>query len=251
MAAVNLFGLALKSASRTLRADREVVLTAVEAPGPKRHDALRYAGWELRSDADLVLAAVRTCGYSLRNASPELRANRRIVKAAVLNDSRALRFAAKELRDNRDFLCDLLGQKPYALQHMLSHGLLDSDFIVRVLAHYPHVASYGWPKGHFAVLADAIDTNPAVADHFSWNLLSNCGNARDMKQLRQALAEAPMWLDDSFFHYENSRCGHHCHYSHCNFCAEADLLVERADLCFEKKQKRHWQRKQHKFVFQR
>ena len=59
-------------ASEELRADRVVVLTA-----------LQYGSEELRADGEVVLAAVNNDGSALQWASEELRADREVVFSAV------------------------------------------------------------------------------------------------------------------------------------------------------------------------
>ena len=69
---------ALEYASLELRADREVVLEAVQQDGR----ALQYASEELQADREVVLAAVQQNGWAIEHASPELRADREVRLAA-------------------------------------------------------------------------------------------------------------------------------------------------------------------------
>ena len=62
-------GVALKYAANTLKSDREVVFAAVRSNGK----ALGFAADELKSDKETVLAAVRSSFHALQFASPELK----------------------------------------------------------------------------------------------------------------------------------------------------------------------------------
>ena len=76
------YGRALEIASPELRADREVVLAAVEHDGWGGR-SLGYASPELRADREVVMAAVRQRGLALEYASEALRADSEVVGAAV------------------------------------------------------------------------------------------------------------------------------------------------------------------------
>ena len=54
-------------ASMELKADREVVLDAVEQYGL----ALKFASGELKADLDIVLTAVTQCGMAYRNSTSD------------------------------------------------------------------------------------------------------------------------------------------------------------------------------------
>jgi len=87
-------GFALRYASEALRADRELVVLALES-----RPVLRHASEALRADRELVLTAVRLHGGdALRDAAPSLRADREIVLAAVQRNVEALDYAAEHLQ---------------------------------------------------------------------------------------------------------------------------------------------------------
>merc|ERR1712194_336478 len=71
-------GYALEHASAELKADREVVLAAVQQNGV----ALYYASAELKADRDFVLATVQVNGDALRHASAELQEDDAVLMAA-------------------------------------------------------------------------------------------------------------------------------------------------------------------------
>lgn len=86
LTAVRCDGLALERASKELRSDREVVLAAVNNNGL----ALQFADTPftnngLKADTEIVLAAVQNNGAALQHASPARREERHICMTAVKN----------------------------------------------------------------------------------------------------------------------------------------------------------------------
>ena len=92
------YGRALAKADTRFRADREVVLAAVQQDGC----TLEYASEDLRADRDVVLAAVRQRGFALKYASDDLRADREVVLTAVSRACGALQFASYDMRADRE-----------------------------------------------------------------------------------------------------------------------------------------------------
>ena len=79
--------------SEELRADRKVVLAAVNSNGL----ALLYASKELRADRTVVLAAVNNNGSALQRASAELRSDPEVILSATKNNPKSLKFATGDL----------------------------------------------------------------------------------------------------------------------------------------------------------
>ena len=96
----------LQHASKELRSDPEVVLAAVEKDG----DALQYASKELQGEKDIVLAAVAqdTIDHgpndALKYASKELQSDREFILEAVTNNGFALKYASQELRSDPEIV---------------------------------------------------------------------------------------------------------------------------------------------------
>ena len=88
------YGYVLEHASAELKANREVVLTAVVQNG----GALRHASDELKANREVVLVAVAQNGFALECASAELKVDRDVVLAAVTQEGTALRYASAELQ---------------------------------------------------------------------------------------------------------------------------------------------------------
>jgi predicted O-methyltransferase YrrM len=104
-----------------LRADREVVLAAVE----KDSRALAHASYELRADQDVEFAVVARNGDALVHASAELCADRDVVLAAVAQNGRALQYASEELRADRAVVLAAVAQNGRALEY--ASAVLQAD----------------------------------------------------------------------------------------------------------------------------
>ena len=122
IAAVQQNGNALKFASEELRADKEVVIAAVQQDG----GALEFASEELRADKEVVMAAVKQDGKALEYASEEFRADKEVVLAAVQNKGYALELASEELKSDRDIIIDAVYQNTYATKYASMQTLLDA-----------------------------------------------------------------------------------------------------------------------------
>ena len=85
----------LESADDSFQADREVVLAAVRNSGT----SLKYASEALKDDREVVLEAVRNNGIALKYASDTLKADHEVVLEAVQNNGNALRLASNELQN--------------------------------------------------------------------------------------------------------------------------------------------------------
>eukprot|EP00971_Amphidinium_carterae_P001206 23736-Amphidinium_carterae.1 len=90
-------GLHLGTVPKCYRADREIVLAAVQQEGL----ALRYAAEECKADSAIVLAAVQHNWRALQYAAEECKADREIVLAAVQEDGVALEHAAEGCKADR------------------------------------------------------------------------------------------------------------------------------------------------------
>eukprot|EP01064_Diplonema_japonicum_P023667 TRINITY_DN3407_c0_g1_i3.p1 TRINITY_DN3407_c0_g1~~TRINITY_DN3407_c0_g1_i3.p1 ORF type:complete len:779 (+),score=244.32 TRINITY_DN3407_c0_g1_i3:60-2339(+) len=133
LAAVRKSGTCLQFASVALRNDVEVVGTALrntvealphassELMGDKRlvsrfGEALQFAPESFRTDREVVLGAVGTCGLALQFASSALQGDKKVVTLAVENDGLALQFASEELRKDRSVVLSAVKNNGLALQ---------------------------------------------------------------------------------------------------------------------------------------
>ena len=120
------YDLALQCASNELRSDREIVLAAVRQSGL----VLYYAANELRSDREIVLAAVRQNGLALEHASDKLRSDREIVLAAVRQNGLALQHVSSELRSDREIVLAAVRQDGLALRYVSSELRSDREIVL-------------------------------------------------------------------------------------------------------------------------
>jgi hypothetical protein len=76
--------------------NRQSALTTLKKEGYKLRDMPQYM-----NDKELVLAAVKDYGLSLKHASPTLQANRQVVMAAVKNNGMAIDYASPALKKDK------------------------------------------------------------------------------------------------------------------------------------------------------
>jgi hypothetical protein len=88
----------LQNASVERRADRQLILTAVNQTGL----ALQYASSDLQADREVVILAVGQNWQALKFASIELKGDCELVEFAMQQDSRAFGYASKGLQRDRD-----------------------------------------------------------------------------------------------------------------------------------------------------
>ena len=138
LAAVQQEGVALRFASEGLRADREVVVAAVKKIGL----ALEYASEDFRADKEVVLAAVQENGSALTFASEDFRADREVVLAAVKESAYALRSASEDLRADREVVLAAVKRRGEALR-FASEGLrADKEFVLEAVQQHGQALLY-------------------------------------------------------------------------------------------------------------
>jgi len=86
-------GLALEIAAAACKADRQIVLVAVQGNGC----ALQHAADKCKADHEIVLAAVQQNVHALQFAAQECKADRAFVLAAAQHDPLAIHYASDEL----------------------------------------------------------------------------------------------------------------------------------------------------------
>ena len=79
--------------------DRKSALATLKKEGYKLRDMPQYM-----DDKELVLAAVKDYGLSLKHASPALQANKQVVMAAVKNNGMAIDHASPELKKDKSII---------------------------------------------------------------------------------------------------------------------------------------------------
>ena len=87
--------------------NKKEVLAAVK----QGDGTLESASKELKADKEVVLAAVKAWGYDLENASKELKADKEVVLVAIQNShGSALEYASEELRADKEVVLAALNQ---------------------------------------------------------------------------------------------------------------------------------------------
>jgi hypothetical protein len=84
--------------------DKLEILKLIEEEGG---ESLEYASADLRANREVVLAAVNSDGRSLEYASDEFKSDREIVLEAVKSDGSALKYASEELKLDRSFIIEV------------------------------------------------------------------------------------------------------------------------------------------------
>ena len=109
----------LSKAPSWMKSDRDIVLAAVKRDGR----ALGCASGKLKADRDIVMAAVKQNGYSLWHASYKLIANRDIVMAAAKQRGGALeyvRYAPDEMKDAKHVMLQFVKRNWEAIRYISS-----------------------------------------------------------------------------------------------------------------------------------
>ena len=114
----------LQLAADPLKSDRELVLAAVQKNGK----VLAHAADSLKNDRELVLAAVQQSGQALSYAAVPLKGDREVVLAAVRRSGQALAYAAVTLKNDREVVLAAVQQDGTALAH--AADVLKSDWEV-------------------------------------------------------------------------------------------------------------------------
>ena len=83
----------LKNLDKSLKKDKEIVLSAVQQNGY----SLKYADESLKKDKEIVLSAVQQNGYSLKYADESLKKDKEIVLSAVQQNGYSLKYADESL----------------------------------------------------------------------------------------------------------------------------------------------------------
>mmetsp|Transcript_1170 Transcript_1170/g.1540 ORF Transcript_1170/g.1540 Transcript_1170/m.1540 type:complete len:331 (+) Transcript_1170:115-1107(+) len=118
----------LRFAADELKSDKDVILAAVKYCG----DALYYAADKLKSDPDVIRSAVRNNGYSLRFAADELKLDPEIVKIAVQSDEIALK-CADEFKSDYGIVMTAVQSHPFALQYAADELKLNHEIVLQAV----------------------------------------------------------------------------------------------------------------------
>ena len=123
-------GHTLLHASETLRSNKNVVLAAVAV----NSGALGYASASLQADKEVVLAAVARCGHALDDASESLRADKEVVLAAVTQRGDSLQFTCESLKADKEVVLAAVAQRGDALEFASESLKADKEVVLAAVA---------------------------------------------------------------------------------------------------------------------
>jgi hypothetical protein len=163
--------------------NKKIVLALIEKLGHfnyhshKKDKILDYVSDELKADKDVVLAAVKKDGISLKYASANLKADKEVVLAAVEKSEYALNYASDELKADKEVILAAVKHHPTAFQFVPNDFKEDPQNKALILAA---VTKYGntlmylpqiWRDDEDIMLA-AIKQN-RLTIHFASDKLKN------------------------------------------------------------------------------
>ena len=161
--AVSNCGSALEFASAEMHANKELVLLALKTNSGIDRFSLSILTPELRADRDVVLRAVEQCGRDLEFASPELQDDEEVVKTALDNFT-SFEYVSKSLRSNPEIV--LSGLSKSNGFEFISHNFEDRDFALNAIKIDSAIAENFPPKflsdREFILAAVKIDGNALV-----------------------------------------------------------------------------------------
>ena len=128
-------GDALSGNNLQLEENREVVLALVKSNGY----SIFLASEALQNDREIVLTAVKQNGEALEHVSDDLRNDREIVMAAVQQDGRALHDASENLRNDREIVLAAVKQKGWALRYASEDLQNDREIVLAAVKQYGSV----------------------------------------------------------------------------------------------------------------
>jgi len=208
--------MALEYAADPLKADKEVVLTAVTENGY----ALSYAADALKASKEVVMAAVTEDGNALQYASTQLREDKEVVKAAVTKEGSALKFALGGLNQDPEYLkfAGLFDddenkqyERPEKATLSIKFSLAEesttyaTDFAKamkkdKFLGKFKTYNPNAWSK-------DSCDPNFTDITYGCWGSSSTCGKqqSENLDQKTQRPSSNSCWRFAFRFHQEESK----------------------------------------------
>mmetsp|Transcript_22787 Transcript_22787/g.41901 ORF Transcript_22787/g.41901 Transcript_22787/m.41901 type:complete len:252 (-) Transcript_22787:41-796(-) len=131
-------GGALKDAPEEVRSDREVVLAAVQ----QTWRALEYAKEPCSGDSKIVMEALRQDWRALQWAMDACKSDREVVLAAVQQKGRALQFAKETCRSNRQIVLTAVQKDWEALGWAAEPCNSDQEIVLKAVKQDPRALQY-------------------------------------------------------------------------------------------------------------
>ena len=125
----------LEDAPGEIKGDREFVLNAIEAVGPRDVTNVLWKCGRFNGDEEVISKAVEKRGWALQNASKSLRDKEDIVLKAVRNYGLALKFASERLRAEKGVVLEAVKQNGTALQYASEALKVDKEVVQTAAAN--------------------------------------------------------------------------------------------------------------------
>jgi hypothetical protein len=127
---------------------------------------------ELRSDKDVVLAAVKNFGGDLEYADDALKADKKVVIEAIKQDGCAFEYADEKLKSDKKFLLEIVKEDGYALEYADDKLKADKEIVLEAIKDNGHVISYAAEilLNDKKFIQSAIKINEDVKDYVDWSL---------------------------------------------------------------------------------
>jgi hypothetical protein len=103
-----------------------------------------------KSDKDVILAAVQTCGFALAETTAELTADKTIVLAAVKTDGRALMHAAACLADDEDVVRTAVLSDGSAIQFASKRLMIKRSLVLAAVQNDKTMEAMRSTRAYFA-----------------------------------------------------------------------------------------------------
>jgi K+-transporting ATPase c subunit len=168
---VSLKGEQLKNLDDKLKSNKEVVLAAVKQSG----SALDYASENLKSNKEVVLAAVKQNDGAFLYASDKLKADKEFVLAAVKQSGSALHYASENLKSNKEFVLAAVKQSGSALDYASENLKSNKEVVLAAVKQDGDALYYASEnlKNDKEVVLAAVKQSGSALDDASENLKSN------------------------------------------------------------------------------
>ena len=131
-------GALLRYASDNLKSNKEIVLAAVKSNG----SVFQYVDYSLRSDRMVVLEAIKTYGISIRYASDDIKEDKDIVLEAVKRNGHVLRYINDDLIRDKDVVLEAVKNIGNALQYASLELRGDRDVVLEAVKRDGNALKY-------------------------------------------------------------------------------------------------------------
>ena len=133
-------GTYLQHASEELKADKEVVMAALQSGYSLPYEHVSDA---LKTDRDFLLEMVSLDAYCLEFFSEELKQDEQIVLAAAKNSGNAaLEFGAEKFKTNKNILTEVVKNSQDALSFLAENDKNDKNLIMTAVDNYGNALEY-------------------------------------------------------------------------------------------------------------